>query len=100
MPPDMVTLRQEEFSELVKLASNGVPIPPDVLIEASSMPNKDKLLEKLKEGGQPNPMADAAGQLEIAAKEADVRETHAKANKLEAEAMQVNQPPPQYALQI
>ena len=98
--PDMVTLRQEEFSELVKLASNGVPIPPDVLIEASSMPNKDKLLEKLKEGGQPNPMADAAGQLEIAAKEADVRETHAKANKLEAEAMQVNQPPPQYALQI
>lgn len=47
--PDVITLQHREFEDLVKLAGGGVPIPPDVLVEASQIDNKPKLLARMKE---------------------------------------------------
>lgn len=58
--PDVAALQSEQFMMLTDLAGKlpGL-IPPDALIEASSLRNKDKLLEKLKPpagpDGQPLP---------------------------------------------
>ena len=45
--PDMITLQHEQFEQLVKLGER-VPIPPDVLLEASQLRNKKQLVERLK----------------------------------------------------
>ena len=45
--PDIVTLRQEEFEQLASMAQQGIPIPPEMLIEASSVRNKQRLLEMM-----------------------------------------------------
>lgn len=45
---DIATLQVEEFQALTDLASKGFPIPPDVLIEASSLRSKAKILDKLR----------------------------------------------------
>lgn len=60
--PDTAVIQEEQFSRLAELAGSGMPIPPDVLIEASSLPKKKQLLDKLKQAQeqqsqQPNPLA-------------------------------------------
>ena len=47
--PDYVSLRHEAFEQLSVMADRGVPIPPEMVIEASSLHNKADLLERLKE---------------------------------------------------
>lgn len=49
--PDSITLQHEEFQELADMAKSGVPIPPDVLILASQIRDKQKLVERMKEEG-------------------------------------------------
>ncbi len=50
--PDTVTMQQEQFQGLLQLPPNvQMAIPPIVYIEASSLPNKDKLIEMMKTGG-------------------------------------------------
>lgn len=49
--PDMLTLQHEQFEQLADMAGKGVPIPPDVLLEASQIRNKKKLIERLKADG-------------------------------------------------
>jgi hypothetical protein len=46
--PDYATLKQEEFEQLAQLAQQGLPIPPEMLIEASSVRSKAKILELMK----------------------------------------------------
>jgi hypothetical protein len=46
--PDFATLRAEQFEKLADLAKSGFPIPPDVIIEASDLRDKKKLLEKMR----------------------------------------------------
>lgn len=54
--PDTVTIQHEQFQELASMAGAGVPIPPDILIEASSLRNKKALLERMQSGEQaPDP---------------------------------------------
>lgn len=45
---DIATLQVEEFQALADLASKGFPIPPDLLIEASNLRSKAKILERLR----------------------------------------------------
>lgn len=45
--PDVVSLQQEQFDQLAKLAQGGMPIPPEVLIEASTLRNKQRLIEMM-----------------------------------------------------
>jgi hypothetical protein len=85
---DFVTLQQEQFTQLANLAQSGVPIPPDVLIKASALRNKDELLEMLQQQGQ-NPMAEiemAKAQAEIEGKQAKAMKDAADAQKTQAEA--------------
>lgn len=55
--PDVATLQIEQFEALAGLAKAGVPIPPDVLIQASTLRNKEQILERMKgaQGGPPPP---------------------------------------------
>lgn len=50
--PDTVTLQQEQWGQLVELAKNGFPIPPDVLLQASGLRNKKELIDKMMGGGE------------------------------------------------
>lgn len=61
--PDVITLQHEEFQELAQMAGNGVPIPPDVLIEASQIKDKRKLLDKMKENNDTQAQLQQAGQM-------------------------------------
>ena len=87
MTPEYASLQQEEFNSLVELAKSGmVQIPPDVLIEASQLRNKGKLLEKLNGGPE---QADAMAQQQAMAQQAmqaQLGELMAKVEKLTAEA--------------
>lgn len=51
--PDSVTMQMEEFQTLGEMVKSGIPIPPDAVIEASNLNNKDKILKRMR------------GQLEI-----------------------------------
>lgn len=89
--PDVITIQAEEFQTLAELAKAGLPIPPDVLIEASQLRNKKQLLDKLS--GANDPMAQKIAQLEAISKElavalqqADVRKANAQATKDEVAA--------------
>jgi hypothetical protein len=73
---DTPTIAAEQFEQLVQMAGSGVPIPPDVLIEASALRNKERLLEMLQQG--PSPEQQAAQQIQLQGAQADVEETQSK----------------------
>ncbi|MCP5086480.1 MAG: hypothetical protein GY952_06735 [Rhodobacteraceae bacterium] len=88
--PDTVTIQQEQFTEIAKLAGVRGDIPTELLIELSQLRNKDKILEKLKGGGEMTPeqkqaaaeqqaMAKQAAMIELAGGAADVKKTEAEA---------------------
>ena len=63
--PESLTLQHEEFIQLADMAKSGVPIPPDVLLEASQIRDKDKLAARIKEeGGAQAKLQQAAQQIE------------------------------------
>lgn len=45
--PDVVTVQQEQFQQLVDLAKGGVPIPPQAIIQASNLRNKQQVLDAM-----------------------------------------------------
>jgi hypothetical protein len=47
--PDMITLQHEQFEQLTQMVGAGLPIPPDVILEASQIRNKRQLVDRLKE---------------------------------------------------
>lgn len=85
--PDTVAIQAEQFEKLAGLAQSGVPIPPEALIEASGLRNKDKILEKMGVGqdGMPPQVAQqiqaAQQEMEAAAQEIAKREEEAKAQE-------------------
>lgn len=66
--PDVANVAEEQFQALVKLAP-AVTFPPKVYLKASSLRNKDELLEEL-EGAQMSPEEQALKQ-EVSALELD-----------------------------
>lgn len=68
--PDLVTLRQEEFQQLAEMRQGGIPIPDEMLIEASSVRNKARLLELMQEQKQQQA---AAMQMQGQAAQADAQ---------------------------
>jgi hypothetical protein len=73
---DTPTIAAEQFEQLVQMAGSGIPIPPDVLIEASALRNKERLLEMLQQG--PSPEQQQAQQIQLQGAAADVEETQSK----------------------
>ena len=47
--PDTVTLQSEQWLQLTELAKNGIPIKPETLIKASSLRNKDELIDEIEQ---------------------------------------------------
>ena len=92
---DTPTVAAEQFDQMLKMAGTGLPIPPDVLIEASSLRNKDRLLEMLKE--PPSEEQQQMKQLQMRGAMAEVAETESKAvlnqAKAGAEGMQTPEMP-------
>lgn len=94
--PDVATLQQEEFAKIADLARAGVPIPPDVLIQASGLRGKDKILERIKSGGvdpnepppPPSPeMIEAQAKAEKAQADAAKAQAEAQMKTIEAQLM-------------
>lgn len=88
--PDIVTLQDEQFQNLVTLAQAGVIFPPDVYLDASQIRNKKALKEKLAGGEDPQAQAQAkaAQELQQRAAVAEVSKTEAEADKTKQEAAQ------------
>ena len=84
--PDTISLQHEQFEQLSQMAQAGLPIPPDILIMASQLTDKQQILERLQQAQQ-NPMAQAEMQIKMAGEQADVEETQAKTEKYRAETI-------------
>lgn len=68
---DSPTIAAEEFDSMMKMAGTGmVQFPPEVLIQASSLRNKDKLLEMLKQ--PPDPATEIMKKVAVEGAMADV----------------------------
>lgn len=50
--PDISTLQSEQFEELAGLAKAGIAIPPKAIIQASSIRNKEAILDEMDKGQQ------------------------------------------------
>jgi D-ribose pyranose/furanose isomerase RbsD len=91
--PDHVTLQAEQFEQLSAMAQAGLPIPPEVLIEASSLRDKPKLLEMMQQAKQEammqqQAMAQAQAQSAQAAAQLQQIDVASKADERAATAEQ------------
>lgn len=88
---DTITLQQEQFGEMVDLAKSGIPIPTETLIMASSLRDKQKILQSLKDKQSPQiPQEMQQLQMrgavaEVAGREADAAKKNAEAEKITSE---------------
>ena len=92
--PDYVTLRQEQFEQLTQMAQAGVPIPPELMIEASNLRDKPRIMEQMREAQQmamqqQQQAAQQEGMMEQAELEGKLTLQQAQARRHEAEAMRV-----------
>jgi hypothetical protein len=80
---DSITTQLETFDQLIALSGKGAQVPPELLVEASSLPPqlKKKWLAKLQQADQPDPLKDKMKQITVEGAEADVAATKAKAIK-------------------
>ena len=94
--PDMGTLQQEEYAQLTQLAGSGFPIPPEVIIKASNLRSKADLLKMMDEAKQqqmqasqqpPNPLQQAAAELELQGKQANNEKTMAQTGQIKADTV-------------
>lgn len=92
---DYVTLQAEQFEMLTQLAQSGAPIPPDVIIEASALKDKQKILERLRDPqaqqaqAQQQQMQAAQFQAMLEKTQAETQQKAAAAGKLQAETQQI-----------
>lgn len=82
--PDHVTLQQEQFEQLAQMAREGLPIPPEMIIEASSVKDKQRLLQMLQQ--QQAQAAQMAAQEKQAQFQLEAMKTQAGAQKDMADA--------------
>lgn len=90
---DTPTVQAEQFDALMKMLPGLQQMPPQVMrliVTASSLRDKDKLLELIDQmeqaGQQPDPMQQQVQQLGFAKAQADLEETQSKAIKNIADA--------------
>jgi len=84
--PDMITLQHEQFEQLTAMVQAGVPIPPDVLIEASQLKNKKALVEKMDAGAQLQQAMQQIEELKKQLEQQDAAKMQAEAQKAQMEA--------------
>src|SRR5690606_36408176 len=86
--PDTMNIMQDTYDTLVALAQNGAQVPPQVLIEMSSLDSttKKKILALLDQAGQPDPTMQKAQAVQIEGEIAKTEETRSKTMKNVADA--------------
>lgn len=78
------TQKQMQFSQLLQLREAGVPIPDDVLLEASTMQNKKELIEaiqKSQQAQQQQAQQQMQSQMELQQAQADLARARAAADQ-------------------
>ena len=83
--PHRETLEDSEFEQAVALRELGVPIPDDILIDASRLRDKKLIIQRLQ-GDQNSPEAQAAAERQQRLEEAKTQQEEAKAAKTGADA--------------
>lgn len=84
--PDTETVMGDVFDTLMALAQNNVPVPPQAIIEASYLPESEK--QKLNAMiSQPDPQKQAADQLLMQDKQADIAKKTAEVGKTQSQTM-------------
>jgi hypothetical protein len=73
--PDTVTQEVEDFQAMAEMVKSGFPLPPEAVIMASPLSNKDKIIKMMKEQPQISPqhqkqMEEFQKQMETLQKEA------------------------------
>ena len=91
---DTPTIQMEQFEQLTKLAATGlVPIPPEIILQASSLRDKQKLLDMLKQSqDSQGQMGQVAQQMQMAAAQAGIQKTQSETMKNVAQAHALAQP--------
>ncbi|WP_104655080.1 hypothetical protein [Ralstonia insidiosa] len=85
--PDVANIQAEQFQMLTQMAQAGIPFPPEVLIEASSLRNKDRLLSLMDQAKQSQVQAQqGAQQIQQAQAQAGINKTNAQAEESSARA--------------
>lgn len=88
--PDMGTLQQEEFTNLVELARIGVVFPPKVYLAASNIRNKGDLISMLEDASKqppPDPVQEIATKLELEGKQIDNNKKAAETDKIKSDTV-------------
>lgn len=86
--PDSVNLQSEQYQSLIELKkADPAAIPTRAIIEASSLRNKDQILEHLDSGGIPPQVQQQIQQMQQALQQAElaVKEAEQKANDNQAD---------------
>lgn len=79
--PATASLQIEQFEAITKMAQSGMQFPPEIIIEASNLRNKDKILKMMNGGGDIPPqvkqqmqqMQEALQQMQQALQEAQAQ---------------------------
>ena len=83
--PHRETLEDSQFEQAVALRELGIPLPDDILIDASRLQNKKQIVQRMQ-GDQSSPEAQAAAQRQQRLEEAQTLQEEAKAQKTAADA--------------
>jgi hypothetical protein len=86
--PDTINVQQDVYDTLTLMARNGVDTPPELIIEASTLPGstKKRMLETLEKKAQSNPLAQAGAEAEVMERRASAKLKEAQAIKAMADA--------------
>lgn len=86
--PDTINMQQDAYDTLSIMAQKGQEVPPQLLIELSPLAGsvKKKALDILNQAQQPDPMAQAGAQAELADMQASTQLKQAQAQKAMADA--------------
>jgi hypothetical protein len=82
--PNTATLAMEQFETLAQLVQSGVAIPPQALIMASSLPEKQKIMEMMQPA-EPDPMMQMQQQLAVRGAVAEVSKSEAEVENTQAD---------------
>lgn len=78
------TQKQMQFAQLLKLRELGIPVPDDVLLEASTMQNKKQLIEAIaqaKQAQEQQAQAQMESQMQLQQAQAESMRAQAAANQ-------------------
>jgi hypothetical protein len=80
--PDSVTIQSEQYEQLVELKkADPAAIPTKAIIEASSLRNKDQILEQMEQGGIPPQVQQQMQEMQQALQEAQQQLQQAQSDK-------------------